>query len=61
VNRPRPTIGDLMRPALAPGADTVPIGDVGAGTGNGTPSCRNEEAVSITTPHPFHEGVALTL
>jgi len=36
VNGPRPTIGDLMRPALAPGADTVPIGDVGAGTGNGS-------------------------
>jgi hypothetical protein len=36
ANHTRPTIGDLMRPAALPGADAVPIGEVGTGTGNST-------------------------
>nr|WP_315468250.1 hypothetical protein [uncultured Undibacterium sp.] len=35
VNHVRPTIGDLMRPA-ATGADAVPIGEVGTGSGTST-------------------------
>lgn len=36
TNHVRPTIGDLLRPALVPDADAVPIGEFGTGTGNST-------------------------
>jgi hypothetical protein len=47
INHTRPTIGDLLRPAVAPGTDAVPIGEQGTGTGNAGGLIKDVNVVNV--------------